>query len=82
MCVHRGQRRLPRPGLHLNRGGEHAVGSQVAEDLVQAAGEVARLVHDRRVDRGGQHWYSHRSVLQADVGRCVMLFQGLVVWGK
>jgi len=34
------------------------------------------------MDWSGQHRYSRRSVLQTDVGRSFVLFQGLVVWGK
>lgn len=78
----RTERRLPRLGLHLDRGGECSVGNPNAKDLVEVAVEVTRFVHDRRVDRGGQHRYCDRQVLQADVGRSIMLFQGLVVWGK
>lgn len=74
--------RVPRFGLHLDGGSEHLVGNQIAQDLVEDAFEITWFVYGRRLDRCGQYRYSHRQVLQTDVGRRVVLFQGLVVWGK
>lgn len=82
IIFYRTQRRLPRPGLHFDRGGERAVGDKVAKDRVQVAVEVARFVYDCCLDRGGQHRHCRSQVLQTDVGRRIVLFQGHVVWGE
>lgn len=78
----RTERRLPRLGVHVDRRGERTVGRQIAEGFVQVAVEVARFVHDCRLDRVGQRRYRGGQILQTDVGRRIVLFQRHVVWGK